>query len=255
LSRGQEKASVLLAQGLQVDLLVVPEEQFAAALHHFTGSKEHNVTLRELARARGLRISEHGIVDEATGAAIPVLEEEDIFSALGLPFIPPELREDGSEISAARAGVLPRLVELSDIRGDLHVHSTWSDGRASIREMAEAARARGYEYIAITDHSKSLGVARGLSPGRLVQQIEEIRALNRQWDNFQILAGAEVEILPDGTLDYDDELLRRLDIVVASVHSAMNQDRETMTERIIKAMRHPCVDIVAHPTGRVLGRR
>lgn len=255
LSRGQEKASVLLAQGLQVDLLVVPEEQFAAALHHFTGSKEHNVTLRELARARGLRISEHGIVDEATGAAIPVLEEEDIFSALGLPFIPPELREDGSEISAARAGVLPRLVELSDIRGDLHVHSTWSDGRASIREMAEAARARGYEYIAITDHSKSLGVARGLSPERLVQQIEEIRALNRLWDDFQILAGAEVDILPDGTLDYDDELLRRLDIVVASVHSAMNQDRETMTERIIKAMRHPCVDIVAHPTGRVLGRR
>lgn len=255
LARGREKASVVLAQGLQVDLLVVSDPQFPSALQHFTGSKEHNVALRELAKSLGLRISEHGIVHEGTGALLPVGTEEDVYAAAGLPFIPPELREDGTEISAARAGRLPRLVELADVRGDLHVHSTWSDGRATIRAMAEAARARGYEYIAITDHSPSLGVARGLTPQRLELQLQEIRALNDEWDDFRILAGAEVDILPDGTLDFDDQLLSRLDIVVASVHSAMNQDRETMTERIIRAMRHPYVDIVAHPTGRLLGRR
>ena len=150
---------------------------------------------------------------------------------------------------------MPNLIELTDIRGDLHVHSTWSDGHHSIREMAEAARAKGYEYIAITDHSQSLSVARGLTPDRLKAQIEEIRALNEQWDDFRILAGAEVDILPDGSLDFDDDVLRELDIVIASVHSAMNQDENTMTERIIAAMRNPYVDIVAHPTGRVLGRR
>lgn len=255
LAQGREKASVVLAQGLQVDLLVVRDHQFAAALHHFTGSKEHNIAMRELARSRRLRISEHGILDEATGAVLPVETEADVFAAVDLPFIPPELREDGSEIAAARRSALPRLIEESDVRGDLHVHSTWSDGRHSILEMAEAARARGYEYIAVTDHSKSLGVAGGLSPEELLAQIEEIRELNRRWDDFRILAGAEVDILPDGTLDYDDDLLRRLDIVIASVHSAMNQDEETMTERIVAAMRHPLVDIVAHPTGRVLGRR
>lgn len=255
LAQGKEKASVVLAQGLQVDLLVVRDEQFAAALHHFTGSKEHNIALRELARAKKLRISEHGIVDEVTGNTRPVHAEADVFAAVGLPFIPPELREDGSEIAAARAGTLPNLIELTDVRGDLHVHSTWSDGHHSIREMAEAARAKGYEYIAITDHSQSLGVARGLTPDRLKAQIEEIRALNEQWDDFRILAGAEVDILPDGTLDFHDDVLRELDIVIASVHSAMNQDEQTMTDRIIAAMHNPYVDIVAHPTGRVLGRR
>lgn len=255
LAQGREKASVVLSQGLQVDLLVVRDHQFAAALHHFTGSKEHNIAMRELAKSLGLRISEHGIMDEKTQAWLPVATEDDVFRAVGLPYIPPELREDGSELAAAKSSRLPRLVEMQDIRGDLHVHSTWSDGRHTILEMAEAARARGYEYITIADHSRSLGVAGGLSPEELVAQIEEIRQLNRRWDDFRILAGAEVDILPDGTLDYDDELLSRLDVVVASVHSAMNQDRETMTQRIIAAMRNPYVDIIGHPTGRVLGWR
>lgn len=255
LAQGQEKASIVLAQGVQVDLLVIGDHQFAAALHHFTGSKEHNIAMRELARGRGLRISEHGILDEAAGTMLPVETEADVFGALDLPFIPPELREDGSELSAARAGSLPSLIETSDIRGDLHAHSTWSDGHHSILDMAEAARAKGYEYIAITDHSKSLGVAGGLTPEQLLSQIEEIQALNERWDDFCILAGAEVDILPDGTLDFDDDVLRRLDIVIASVHSAMNQDEATMTERIVAAMRNPYVDVIGHPTGRVLGRR
>lgn len=255
LAQGQEKASIVLAQGVQVDLLVIGDHQFAAALHHFTGSKEHNIAMRELARGRGFRISEHGILDEAAGTMLPVETEADVFGALDLPFIPPELREDGSELSAARAGSLPSLIETSDIRGDLHAHSTWSDGHHSILDMAEAARAKGYEYIAITDHSKSLGVAGGLTPEQLLSQIEEIQALNERWDDFCILAGAEVDILPDGTLDFDDDVLRRLDIVIASVHSAMNQDEATMTERIVAAMRNPYVDVIGHPTGRVLGRR
>lgn len=255
LAKGQEKASVILAQGMQVDLLVVQDHQFASALHHFTGSKEHNITMRELARSRGLRISEHGILDEATDTMLPIETEADVFAALDLPFIPPELREDGSEISVARNGALPRLIEVGNIRGDLHVHSTWSDGHHSILEMAEAARAKGYEYIAITDHSQSLGVAGGLTPEQLLLQIEEIRALNERWDDFCILAGTEVDILPDGTLDFDDDLLRQLDIVIASVHSAMNQDEATMTERIVAAMRNPYVDVIGHPTGRLLGRR
>lgn len=255
LAKGQEKASVILAQGMQVDLLVVQDHQFASALHHFTGSKEHNITMRELARSRGLRISEHGILDEATDTMLPIETEADVFAALDLPFIPPELREDGSEMSVARNGALPRLIEVGNIRGDLHVHSTWSDGHHSILEMAEAARAKGYEYIAITDHSQSLGVAGGLTPEQLLLQIEEIRALNERWDDFCILAGTEVDILPDGTLDFDDDLLRQLDIVIASVHSAMNQDEATMTERIVAAMRNPYVDVIGHPTGRLLGRR
>lgn len=255
LAKGQEKASVILAQGMQVDLLVVQDHQFASALHHFTGSKEHNITMRELARSRGLRISEHGILDEATDTMLPIETEADVFAALDLPFIPPELREDGSEMSVARNGALPRLIEVGNIRGDLHVHSTWSDGHHSILEMAEAARAKGYEYIAITDHSQSLGVAGGLTPEQLLLQIEEIRALNERWDDFCILAGTEVDILPDGTLDFDDDLLRQLDIVIASVHSAMNQDEATMTERIVAAMCNPYVDVIGHPTGRLLGRR
>lgn len=255
LAHGEEKASIVLTQGLQVDLLVVRDDQFAAALHHFTGSKEHNIALRELARSKRLRVSEHGIVDEDADQVLPTDSEADVFAAVGLPFIPPELREDGSEIAAARNGSLPRLIEGADVRGDLHVHSTWSDGHHTIMEMAEAARARGYEYIAMTDHSKSLGVAGGLTPEQLLEQIEEIRRLNDTWDDFRILTGAEVDILADGSLDFDDDLLSRLDIVVASVHSAMGQDERTMTERIIKAMQNPYVDIIGHPTGRVLGRR
>ncbi|MFS8665179.1 MAG: DNA polymerase/3'-5' exonuclease PolX [Limnochordales bacterium] len=255
LARGETKVSVVLKLGMQADLRVVADGQFAAALHHFTGSKEHNVALRELAHSQGLKISEYGIVRIIDGQPLAIATEADVFAAVGLPYIPPELREDGSEITAAREGRLPALVTLADIKGDLHVHSHWSDGVNSIEEMARAAQARGYQYIAITDHSRSLGVARGLDPERLEAQLAEIEALNRRLDGFRVLSGCEVDILPDGTLDLPDELLARLDVVVASVHSAMQQDEAEMTERLVAAMRHPHVDIIGHPTGRLLGRR
>ncbi|HEY8416737.1 MAG TPA: DNA polymerase/3'-5' exonuclease PolX [Limnochordales bacterium] len=255
LSHGETRSSVILKVGLQADLRVVKDSEFAAALHHFTGSKEHNVALRELAQAMGLKISEYGIVRIDDGRPLPIAAEADVFAAVGLPFIPPELREDGSEIAAAREGRLPELLTMADIKGDLHVHSHWSDGLHSIEEMARAAQARGYQYIAITDHSRSLGVARGLDPERLEEQLAEIERLNRRLDGFRILSGCEVDILRDGTLDLPDELLARLDVVVASVHSAMQQDEAEMTERIVAAMRNPHVDIIGHPTGRILGRR
>ncbi|MBO8142195.1 MAG: DNA polymerase/3'-5' exonuclease PolX [Firmicutes bacterium] len=255
IARGDTKSSVILKVGLQADLRVVAQKEFPAALHHFTGSREHNVAMRELAHSLGLTISEYGVFRLAGGERLPISDEADVFRTLGLEYIPPELREDGSEIDAAREGRLPRLVEPGHIRGDLHVHSDWSDGVHSIARMAEEARRRGYEYVAITDHSRSLGIARGLTPERLEEQLEEIRRLNRRWDDFRILTGCEVDILRDGSLDFDDELLSRLDVVVASVHSGLNQDEETMTERIIRAMHNPHVDIIGHPTGRVLGRR
>ena len=255
LARGDTKASIVLKMGLQVDLRVVRDDQFAAALHHFTGSKEHNVALRELAQAKGLKISEYGIVRVDEGEPLAVATEADVFAAVGLPCIPPELREDGSEIAAAREGRLPALITLGDIKGDLHVHSEWSDGLHSIEAMALAARERGYEYIAITDHSPSLSVARGLDPSRLEEQLEEIARLNRRLDGIRILTGCEVDILRDGSLDLPDDILARLDVVVASVHTAMNLDEAEMTERIVAAMRNPHVDIIGHPTGRILGRR
>ncbi|HEY8496861.1 MAG TPA: DNA polymerase/3'-5' exonuclease PolX [Limnochordales bacterium] len=255
LARGDTKASIVLRMGLQVDLRVVRDDQFAAALHHFTGSKEHNVALRELAQTKGLKISEYGIVRVDENKPLAVATEADVFAAVGLPFIPPELREDGSEIAAAREGRLPELITLGDIKGDLHVHSDWSDGLDTIEAMALAARERGYEYIAITDHSPSLSVARGLDPGRLEEQLEAIARLNRQLDGIRILTGCEVDILRDGSLDLPDDILARLDVVVASVHTAMNLDEAEMTERIVAAMRNPHVDIIGHPTGRILGRR
>jgi len=255
LAHGDTKASVVLKVGLQVDLRVVKDSEFATALHHFTGSKEHNVALRELAHGMGLKISEYGVVRVADGQLLAISTEADIFAAVGLPFIPPELREDGSEIASARGGRLPKLLTMADIKGDLHVHTHWSDGLHSIEEMARAAQAKGYQYIAITDHSRSLGVARGLDPQRLEEQLAEIERLNRRLDGFRILSGCEVDILRDGTLDLPDELLARLDVVVASVHSAMQLDEAEMTERIVTAMRNPHVDIIGHPTGRILGRR
>lgn len=255
LAHGRTKSSIILSGGLQADLLVVVDAEFASALHHFTGSKEHNIAMRELAQSRRLKVSEYGIVGIDDDQPLVVNTEADVFAALGLPFIEPELREDGSEIAAARADSLPGLVRIDDIRGDLHMHSTWSDGRHSIEEMAEAARALGYEYMAMTDHSPSLGVAGGLTPERLRQQWQEIDQLNERWNDFRILKGSEVDILADGSLDFDDELLAQLDIVIASVHSAMNQDEETMTERLCKAMQNRYVNVIGHPTGRLLGRR
>ncbi|MDN5364587.1 MAG: polymerase [Eubacteriales bacterium] len=258
LARGENRARVVLKWGLQVDLLALPADEFATALHHFTGSKEHNVRLRGLAHSRGLRISEYGLFRE-DGKKLPVRTEEDLYRALGMPWIPPELREDRGEIEAALAGELPRLVEEGDIKGDLHVHSNWSDGVSSIEELVTAARRRGYSYLAITDHSRSLGVARGLKENQLWAQRDYVRRLNEELQaegaDFRVFWGLEVDILAKGGLDYEDEVLAEMDVVIASVHSGFRQDEETVTGRIIDAMKNPWVDIIAHPTGRLLGRR
>ncbi|NPV52043.1 MAG: DNA polymerase/3'-5' exonuclease PolX [Firmicutes bacterium] len=254
LSRGGTRMVVMARDGIKVDIWVVDPSFFWSALHHSTGSKPHNVKLRGMAREMGLKINEYGISRE-DGIRIPVTGEEDIYWSLGLDFIPPELREDAGEVEAAREGRLPTLLEPGDIRGDLHIHSTWSDGVTSIEEMVEAARRRGYDYIAICDHSKSLGVARGLSEEALRRQIGIIRELNEASPGVRVLAGIETDIRRDGTLDYPDELLAELDVVVASVHSGFRQDEDTMTARIIAAMKNPHVDIIGHPTGRLLGRR
>lgn len=255
LSRGSVRASALTRDGVQCDIWVVEPGQFATALHHVTGSKEHHVALRGIAGRMGLKISEYGVTRDSDGAVLPVHSEEDLYALLGMDYVPPELRENRGEIDAALAHELPMLIEASHIRGDLHMHSNWSDGTLSIAQMALAARDMGYEYIAITDHSRSLAIARGLSEERFLQQLEEIQRARREVPGIHILAGSEVDILRDGSLDFDDSLLERADIVIASIHSGFKQDKETITSRIIKAMRNPNVDIVAHPTGRLLGRR
>ncbi|MGB4338140.1 MAG: DNA polymerase/3'-5' exonuclease PolX [Bacillota bacterium] len=255
LSRGSVRASALTRDGVQCDIWVVEPGQFATALHHVTGSKEHHVALRGIAGRMGLKISEYGVTRDSDGAVLPVHSEEDLYALLGMDYVPPELRENRGEIDAALAHELPMLIEASHIRGDLHMHSNWSDGTLSIAQMARAARDMGYEYIAITDHSQSLAIARGLSEERFLQQLEEIQRARREVPGIHILAGSEVDILRDGSLDFDDSLLERADIVIASIHSGFKQDKETITSRIIKAMRNPNVDIVAHPTGRLLGRR
>lgn len=257
LESGPAKTAALCDLGLRVDLRLTTPDNFGALLHHFSSGQAHNIHLRDLAEARGLRINEYGIFDKATGAEKFRGEDEgQIYAALGLPFIPPELREDRGEIEAAQRGALPRLVEEADFRGQLHCHSTYSDGTASIREMAEAAIARGYAYLAITDHSPYVRVANGLSPERLLRQIDEIAALNRELDGrLTILTGQEVDILPDGSLDGEEALLARLDVVVASVHMRHRETEAEMTRRVVRAVENPHVDILGHPTGRLLGRR
>ncbi len=262
LAAGEARVSVRLAIGMRVDFLVVPPPSFAAALVHFTGSPAHNVRLRALARARGCRLNEYGLFpleegESPRGDGRPMYpeSEESLYRWLGLSFIPPELREDAGEIEAAAAGRLPVLLELGDIRGDLHVHTQWSDGLDSITAMAEAARALGYEYMAVSDHSQSLAVARGLDVGRLREQWDTIARLNERLAPFRILRSAEVDIRKDGTLDYPDEVLAELDLVTASVHTGFRMDRQEMTRRIVSAMRHPHVHIIGHLTGRLLGRR
>jgi len=251
--RGPTKCTVILQNGLQVDLRVLPPERYGSLLQYFTGSKDHNVALRELALKLGLSLSEYGF--KRDGEEIFCPREEDVYHTLGLEWIPPELRENRGEIEAAGRGQLPNLVELGDILGDLHVHTNWSDGAASLEEMARAARARGYRYLVISDHTKSLGVARGLTPERLRQQRAEIERLNATFDDFRLLQGAEVEIKADGSLDFPDEVLAELDVVVASVHSGLRQERERITARLVSAMRNPHVDIIGHPSGRILGQR
>jgi DNA polymerase (family 10) len=256
LAFGPTKSAVLTTDGMQVDLRVVPPESFGAALQHFTGSKEHNVHLRELAVRKGYKLNEYGIFKARTGRRVGGGEEADMYRLLGMAWIPPELREDSGEIEAAIEDRLPDLVELDDIRGDFHAHTKLTDGHNSLEEMAAAARKRGYEYLAITDHSQSLRVARGLREPELRAHVKNIRRLNATLgSSFQVLAGSEVDILTDGRLDYPDAVLAQLDIVVGSVHSAFAQPEATMTARITKAIGNPHLTILGHPTGRRLGQR
>lgn len=259
LSKGETKSSVIIKAGLQVDIRVVEKKSFGAALQYFTGSKAHNVALREMAKKMGLKISEYGVFSEKDGVWLSGEKEEDIYRAVGLPLIPPELRENRGEIEAAFKGRLPILLKRSDIKGDLHVHTTESDGLNSLEEMADAAMALGYEYIAVTDHSKAVGIARGLDEARILRQMEAIddfnQKLRKRGKKFVVLKSSEVDIRSDGTLDHTDSVLRKLDIVVASVHSGFNMPEEEMTGRVIKAIRTGFIDIIGHPTGRLIGER
>lgn len=255
LMRGPTKSSVITKEGIQVDLRVVEERLFGAAMAYFTGSKEHNIRLREMAVKAGIKINEYGIFRVKDNRRLGGEKEGDVYRLLGLPYIPPELREDNGEIEAAIEGRLPDLVEPEDIRGDLHVHTNYSDGSHSLEELVEAARKRGYEYIAITDHTKGLGVARGLNEEKIINELNEVRALNRKIRGFRLLMGVEVDIRSDYTLDLPDEILKQLDIVVASIHSGFRQDREQLTKRMISAVNNPYVTVIAHPTGRLIGER
>jgi DNA polymerase (family 10) len=253
LASGETKASVIVEGGLQIDLRVVEEGSYGAALQYFTGSKGHNIHLRGIAKARGIKINEYGVFkgEKKIGGK----EENDVYKALGMVWIEPELREDRGEIEAAQEKRLSRLIVESEIKGDLHVHTNWSDGSSSIEEVARAAQGRGYQYVAICDHTKSLKITHGLDETRLMKQMKEIDRLNEKMEGFQILKGTEVDILSDGKLDISDKVLEKLDIVIAAIHSGFKQDREKMTKRIIRALENPLVHIIAHPSGRLLGAR
>ena len=261
LMAGDTRSTVVLGSGLQVDLRVVPAECYGAALVYFTGSKEHNVKLRRRAVERGLRISEYGVYrldeqdQEAEGELIAGREEADVYATVGLGWIPPELREDCGEIEAAAAGRLPNLIRLEDLRGDLHMHSTWSDGRNSIEEMVEACAARGYEYMVISDHSKSLAMTGGLDAYRLRLQWAEIENVRARHPEIRILRSLEVDILGDGALDLEDEMLAGLDLVLVSLHSRFDLPPEQQTARVLRALEHPEVNIFCHPTARYINRR
>jgi DNA polymerase (family X) len=254
LAQGPSKISVIVRPGIRIDLGIGEEGSFGALLQHFTGNRQHNIQLRDYANSKGLSLNEYGITDLSTGKLETFADEPGFYARLGLPYIPPELRIGVGEIEAAQEGRLPHLVEESDLRGDLHLHSNWSDGRDPIEAMVEAAVAQGYEYMALTDHSAGRGIANGLSNQRLLEQIKLLRSLQGKYP-ITILCGSEVDIRADGALDYPDELLGQLDVVVASVHSAMGQDSKTMTQRIIKAMQHPSVTIIGHLSTQLIGRR
>jgi len=261
---GETKSSVVLGNGLQVDLRVVERKHWGAALQYFTGSKEHNVALREIALKQGWSLNEYGLTATGDGEAPAgeqrfFEEEAELYAFLGLEWIPPELREHRGEVQAAQRRSLPTLITLADLQGELHGHTTWSDGTASVAEMADAARARGYRYWLVSDHSVGLGIVQGVDAEKLRRQRAEIDAYNRRCAeagiDFRLLQGSEVEILADGSLGLPDEVLAQLDVVVASIHSAQRQDRETITARCLKAIRNPHVDILGHPTGRLIGER
>ena len=254
IASGDTKVSVTVEfqDLIDIDFRLVAPEEFITALHHFTGSKDHNVRMRQLAKSQNKKISEYG-VEQEDGTVATFSSEAGFYAHFGLPFIPPSVREDGREID--RLEELPNLIALEDIITDLHMHTTWSDGANSLSEMVEAVRNKGYSYMAITDHSQYLKVANGLTPERLLQQNAEIRELNKKYSDFDILSGTEMDILPDGSLDFDDEVLGQLDFVIASIHSSFQQPREQIMERILTAMKNPLVDMIAHPTGRIVGQR
>ncbi|MBI5649176.1 MAG: DNA polymerase/3'-5' exonuclease PolX [Chloroflexi bacterium] len=255
-AQGTTKASIIADNGMQVDLRVLEAKHWGAALQYFTGSKEHNIALRNIALAQGLSLSEWGFKRVKDDKEIFTPREEEVYEKLGLQWVPPELREATGELELAQNNrQMPRLIELQDLKADLQLHSNWSDGSFTIEQMAEAARARGLHYIAVTDHSQGLGIARGLTPERLKQQWKEIDALNKKWNDFVVLKSIEMEIRADGSLDFPDDLLAQFDLVLVSTHSALKQSREKITARVIRAIQNPYVDIFAHPTGRLLGQR
>lgn len=253
LSQGSTRASVRLRQGMQVDMRAVADVSFGAALHYFTGSKAHNIAVRRLAQARGFKLNEYGVFSGERRIAGET--ETSVFKALGLPYIEPELRENRGEVQAAQEGRLPHLVELPDLKGDLHAHTSATDGRNSLREMALEARRRGFSYLAITDHSRRLAVAHGLDAAAVSRQIDEIDRLNDELEGITLLKGIEADINEDGSLDMPDDVLRRLDLVVGAVHGKFTLSRDRQTERILRAMDHPCFTILAHPTGRMIFER
>ena len=255
LARGATKSSVLIWGGFQADLRIVPRESLGAALQYFTGSKAHNIALRDRAIQRGMKLNEYGLYRVDDESLVAGSSEEEIYAALGLTWVPPELRENRGEIQAAESGGLPRLIALEDLRGDLHMHTTETDGRADAETMAAAARASGHQYIAITDHSKSLAMANGLDERRALEHARNLRQLTQRMDGITVLAGIECDIRPDGSMDLADECLASLDLVIASVHSAFNMDETAMTSRILAAIANPHVDVIAHPTGRLILKR
>jgi DNA polymerase (family 10) len=258
LAHGEAKSSVVLASGLQVDLRPFALESLGAALQYFTGSKDHNVRVRERAVRRGLKLNEYGVFRVEGGERLAGATEEEVYAALGLAFIPPELREDRGEIAAAEAGTLPRLVEASDVQGDLHAHTQESDGKDTLEAMVEAARRRGLRYLAITDHSRAIPSPKrglGMDETRCLEHLGRIRALQARVDGLRLLAGIEVDILPDGRLDMADEVLARLDVVVGSLHSRLDMAREEMTARVLRAFDNPHLDVWGHPLARLIGKR
>lgn len=254
-AQGSTKASVVLASGMNADLRVVTDAEFPFALHYFTGSKAHNIAMRTIAKKHDMKLNEYGLFKENSKRSLVCKDEKDLFAKFGMPFIPPELREDMGEIEAAEKGTLPHLLEEKDLQGVVHVHTTFSDGKASVEEMARAAAALGFSYIGITDHSQSAAYAGGMKLEKVKQQWKEIDALKKKLKNIKILKGIEVDILTDGSLDYPDRLLAQFDFVIASIHSNFTMTEEAMTARICAALSNPHVDILAHPTGRLLLQR